>query len=128
MRVLLCAVAMAISVPVMAEKLTIERIYGDPDINGPSPRALKIAPDGSAVTFLRGREDNQNQLDLWIYEVASGTTRRLVDSSAFGLAPELSDAEKARRERERIAQLLGIVSYRWSPDSRKLLFGIAERL
>jgi dipeptidyl-peptidase-4 len=128
MRVLLCAVAMAISVPVMAEKLTIERIYGDPDINGPSPRALKIAPDGSAVTFLRGREDNQNQLDLWIYEVASGTTRRLVDSSAFGLAPELSDAEKARRERERIAQLRGIVSYRWSPDSRKLLFGIGERL
>jgi dipeptidyl-peptidase-4 len=128
MRALLCAVAMAISVPVMAEKLTIERIYGDPDINGPSPRALKIAPDGSAVTFLRGREDNQNQLDLWIYDVATGTTRRLVDSSSFGVAAELSDAEKARRERERIAQLAGIVSYRWSPDSRKLLFGIGERL
>ena len=38
MRALLCAVAMAISVPVMAEKLTIERIYGDPDINGPADR------------------------------------------------------------------------------------------
>ena len=128
MRVLLCAAAMAISVPVMAEKLTIERIYADPDINGPSPRALKIAPDGSRVGFLRGREDDQNQLDLWVFEVASGTTRRLVDSAALSTGAELSDAEKARRERERIAALHGIVSYRWSPDSRKLLFGVGERL
>ena len=43
-------------------------------------------------------------------------------------APELSDAEKARRERERIAQLRGIVSYRWSPDAKKILFGVGERL
>ena len=128
MRVLLCAAAMAISVPVMAAKLTIERIYDDPDINGPSPRALKIAPDGSRVGFLRGRDDDQNQLDLWVFEVASGATRRLVDSAALGTGAELSDAEKARRERERIAALHGIVSYRWSPDSRKLLFGVGERL
>jgi dipeptidyl-peptidase-4 len=128
MRFLFCIAAMAIGVPAMAEKLTIERIYGDPDLNGPSPRSLKIAPDGSRVTFLRGREDDRNQLDLWVFDVASGTTRRLVDSTALGPAPELSDAEKARRERERIAQLSGIVSYRWSPDSRKLLFGVGERL
>jgi dipeptidyl-peptidase-4 len=112
----------------MAEKLSIERIYGDPDLNGASPRALKIAPDGSRVTFLRGRDDDQNQLDLWEYEVASGQTRRLVDSSAVGAQKELSDAEKARRERERTSQLKGIVSYRWAPDSRKLLFGVGERL
>ena len=128
MRVLLYAAAMAISVPAMAEKLTIERIYGDPDLNGPSPRALKIAPDGSRVTFLRGRDSDQNQLDLWVYEVSTGATRRLVDSAELGTGAELSDAEKARRERERIAQLRGIVSYRWAPDSRKLLFGIGERL
>ena len=128
MRVLLCAVAMAISVPVMAEKLSIERIYGDPDLNGPSPRVLKIAPDGSRVAYLRGREDDQNQLDLWVYEVSANAARRLVDSAAVGTHAELSDAEKARRERERIAQLRGIVSYRWSPDSRKLLFGIGEQL
>jgi len=128
MRVLLYAAAMAISVPAMAEKLTIERIYGDPDLNGQSPRALKIAPDGSRVTFLRGRDSDQNQLDLWVYEVSTGATRRLVDSAELGTGAELSDAEKARRERERIAQLRGIVSYRWAPDSKKLLFGIGERL
>jgi dipeptidyl-peptidase-4 len=119
---------LALSPLVHAERLSIERIYADPDLNGPSPRALKIAPDGSRVGFLRGRADDQNQLDLWQYDIASGTMTRLVDSSAIGEHKELSDAEKARRERERIAQLKGIVSYRWSPDSRKLLFSVDERL
>jgi len=128
MRVLFCIAAMAISCSAMAEKLTIERIYGDPDINGPSPRALKIAPDGSRVAFLKGRESDQNQLDLWTFDIASGKTERLVDSTALGTAAELSDAEKARRERERISQLRGIVSYRWSPDSHKIIFGVGERL
>jgi dipeptidyl-peptidase-4 len=113
---------------VHAERLTIDRIYSDPDLNGPAPRSLKIAPDGSRVTFLRGRDDDQNQLDLWQYEVASGKAQRLVDSGAIGEQKELSDAEKARRERERTAQLKGIVSYRWAPDSRKLLFVLGERL
>ncbi|MEO7431804.1 MAG: S9 family peptidase, partial [Dokdonella sp.] len=66
---------------VHADRLTVDRLYSDPDLNGPSPRALKIAPDGTRVTFLRGRSDDQNQLDLWQYEIASGKTERLVDSA-----------------------------------------------
>src|SRR5690606_2910067 len=123
----LAALATLVSV-VHAEHLTIERIFSDPDLNGARPRQAKIAPDGSRVAFLRGREDDQNQLDLWQYDIASGRSERLVDSLALGEARELSDAEKARRERARIAQLKGIVSYRWSPDSRKLLFSVDERL
>ena len=111
-----------------AERLTIERIFSDPDLNGPTPRALKIAPDGTRVTFLRGRSDDQNQLDLWEYGIASGKTHRLVDSMTIGEQKQLSDTEKARRERERIAQLKGIVSYRWAPDGHALLFSVGERL
>ena len=110
MRSFLLAALAASSSLVHAEQLTIERIFSDPDLNGPSPRVLKIAPDGKRVTFLRGREDDQNQLDLWEYDLAAGAAKRLVDSAAIGEQRELSDAEKARRERERIAQLKGIVS------------------
>jgi dipeptidyl-peptidase-4 len=128
MRAFLFLAAMAVSYAAMADQLTIERIFSDPNLDGPTPRGLKIAPDGSRVTFLRGREDDQNQLDLWEYDIASGETRRLVDSTALGEPAQLSDEEKARRERARIAALKGIVGYRYSPDGRKVLFGVGQRL
>lgn len=105
-----------------ATELTIERIYGDPPLAGPTLRGLKVSPDGSRVTFLRGRDDDQNRQDLWQYEVASGQTRRLVDADALGGAAELSAEEAARRERLRIAALTGIVDYLYAPDGSALLF------
>lgn len=128
MRALLLLAVLSWSCAVAAERLTIERMFGDPDLAGPSPRALKIAPDGRHVAFLRGRDDDQNQLDLWLHEVRSGKAHRLVDSRALGGEHELSDAEKARRERARIAASKGIVSYLWSPDGKRLLFTLDERL
>lgn len=128
MRPLLPVLLLLLTSLVHAERLTVERLYSDPDLNGPTPRALKLAPDGRHVGFLRGRDDDQNQLDLWLYDVSGGQPKRLVDSLALGKQEELSDAEKARRERERIAQLKGIVGYRWSPDGSKLLFGAGDRL
>ena len=41
---------------------------------------------------------------------------------------ELSDEEKARRERQRTAALSGIVEYAWFPDSRRLLFPLGGEL
>ncbi|MBL8298248.1 MAG: S9 family peptidase [Rhodanobacteraceae bacterium] len=115
--------------PAMSEKLTIERIYDDPALLGATPRGLKISPDGTRVTFLRGKAEDQNALDLWEYNLADGATRLLVDSKVLQPAEEqLSDAEKATRERQRIAGLKGIVSYRWAPDSQRLLFPLAGQL
>ena len=52
-----------------ADPLTIERIFADPALAGPTPRGVKIAPDGSRVGLLRGRADDQHQLDLWTYDL-----------------------------------------------------------
>lgn len=126
---MLLAGLMAISLPAMSEKLTVERLLDDPALLGPTPRGLKISPDGSRVTFLRGKADDQNLLDLWEYNLADDATRLLVDSRRLQPAEEvLSDAEKATRERQRIAGLKGIVSYRWSPDGQRLLFPLAGQL
>lgn len=129
MRTMLLAGLLAVSMPAMSEKLTIERIFDDPAVLGPTPRGLKISPDGARVTFLRGKADDQNALDLWEYHLADNATRLLVDSRVLQPAEEvLSDAEKATRERQRIAGLKGIVNYRWAPDSRRLLFPLAGQL
>jgi dipeptidyl-peptidase-4 len=116
----LCA---ALSANALAEELTLERIFASPALEGVQPRGLEIAPDGSRVTFLRGRENDRDRLDLWEFNLAGRETRVLVDSAA--LLPEereLSDEEKARRERQRIAQLSGIVDYQWTEDASAVLF------
>ena len=122
--VTLCAL-FACTPSAMAEKLSIDRIYSDPALSGPAPRNVQIAPDAARVTFLRGKDSDQNQLDLWEYNINDHATRMLVDSRALEPGGEhLSDAEKARRERARTAGLHGIVDYHWSPDGKQLLFPI----
>ncbi len=94
--------------------LTLERLFASPSLSGTSPRGVKYSPDGQRVTFLKGREDEANRLDLWQFDVNTGAQSLLVDSKL--LEPEeveLSEEEKALRERKRIAGSKGIVSYDW---------------
>jgi len=112
----------------MAKQLTIERIYSSPSLSGGSIRSLKISPDGSRATFLKGKQDDYEHLDLWEYEIATGETRLLFDSNDLHSGTEeLSDEEKARRERQRLKGS-GIVSYQWSSDGKALLFPLAGNL
>jgi dipeptidyl-peptidase-4 len=108
------------------DALTIERLVASPNLSGPSMQGLQMSPDGTRVTFLRGKQDNFRQTDLWAYDVATGKTAMLVDSNL--LLPEggeqIDEVEKARRERMRISTT-GIVSYAWSPNGKALLFPVS---
>ncbi|WP_428004161.1 S9 family peptidase, partial [Arenimonas caeni] len=126
---LLLATAMTLAPAAHAEKLTLEAITGGAPLSGPSLMKPAIAPDGSRVTFLRGKDSDRFQLDLWEYHVADGEARLLVDSAVVLPGDEeLSDEEKARRERQRIAAFRGIVEYQWAPDSQSLLFPLGGEL
>ncbi|KAF1717310.1 S9 family peptidase [Pseudoxanthomonas wuyuanensis] len=126
---LLTLMTLATALPAHAEKLTLEAITGSAPLSGPTLTKPQIAPDGSRVTFLRGKDNDRNRLDLWEYHVADAQTRLLVDSSLLLPGQEvLSDEEKARRERQRIAGQSGIVDYQWSPDSKALLFPLGGEL
>ncbi|MCD9027274.1 S9 family peptidase [Luteimonas sp. BDR2-5] len=137
MRSLLAATALMLATTASAQpatpptdgRLTLEAITGDAPLAGPTLMKPQVASDGSRVTFLRGRDDDRNRLDLWEYDIASGQTRMLVDSRVVLPGEEtLSDAEKARRERQRIAGQSGIVDYQWAPDARTLLFPLGGEL
>ena len=99
--------------------LSIERMYASPALAGTSPRGLKLSPDGKRVTYLAGRKDNQHFYDLWQMDVATGKQSILLDADKLTIG-ELSDEEKARRERQRIFGE-GIMEYFWSDDSQALL-------
>jgi dipeptidyl-peptidase-4 len=112
----LCAVA------ARAEKLSFDRLFSPPDLSGASLRSVQISPDSRYVAYLRGRDDNAGQFDLWAYDVRARRHRLLVDSGM--LAPQdqaLSAEEQQRRERQRTAGFSGIVEYQFSRDSRRLL-------
>ncbi len=110
------------SVTKTTEALTIERIYSSPSLNGQTPKSLKFSPDGSRVTYLQGKADDLNRYDLWEYNLASKENKLLVDSQAlFSGKEELSDEEKARRERQRVYGV-GIMEYQFSHDGSALLF------
>ncbi|MBY6205498.1 S9 family peptidase [Halomonas denitrificans] len=111
------------SSPTMADELTLERIFASPALDGPTLRSVRLAPDGSRVTFLRGSDEDRDRLDLWAYDPATDTTAVLIAANDILAAPAaLSDEEEARRERARISGLSGIVEYRYSDDGRYLLF------
>ncbi len=112
-----------------ARELTIERILAAPDLGGPSLRAPQISPDGQRVTFLQGKADNKDQLDLWEYDLVVRRSQLLVDSRELvDREFELSDEEKQRRERQRISALSGIVDYQFAPDGGALLFPLGGDL
>jgi dipeptidyl-peptidase-4 len=120
-RILAAAAALALTVPAMAQTLTLERIFGNPPISGPVPRLVKLSPDGRWLTSLRNRPDEKERFDLWAVDTASGAERMLVDSKKIGTGAELSEDERMQRERARIADQKGIVAYDWSSDAQRLL-------
>jgi dipeptidyl-peptidase-4 len=75
---------------------------------------VKYSPDARRVTFLKARKDDSSRYDLWQFDVETGEQSMLVDSTL--LEPEeveLSEEEKALRERRRISGRKGIVDYDW---------------
>ncbi len=128
MRLLLSTVFATAAFHAMAEPLTIERIFDGGSLDGPSPRGLQIAPDGARVSLLKAKAGDQNRFDLWAYDLATKQLGLLVDADALAPGEKLSAEEAARRERARTADLSGIVDYQWSPDGRKLLFPLGDKL
>ena len=102
------------------KKLTIERIFASPPISGPSPRLLKLSPDGHYAALLQPRSTDRERFDLWAMDTSTGQLRMLVDSTKIG-GGEISEAEKMRRERNRVGGSKGIVEYEWAPDGKSIL-------
>jgi dipeptidyl-peptidase-4 len=114
----------AISTTAFASDIPLERVFSSPALSGPSPREPKLSPDGRFVTLLKNRPDDKDRYDLWAIDTTTGAARMLVDSKKVGTGEAISEEEKMRRERARIAGTKGITEYGWAPDSRSILVPI----
>ena len=65
-------VACAVAAAPHAAELTIDRLFDAPALAGPTIVGLKISPDGSRVTYLQGKPEDKDRLDLWEYDIRQG--------------------------------------------------------
>jgi dipeptidyl-peptidase-4 len=114
----------AVASSAVASDIPLERVFSSPALSGPTPREAKLSPDGRWVTLLKNRADDKDRYDLWAIDTATGAERMLVDSKKIGSGGAISEEEKMRRERARIAGTKGITEYGWAPDSRSILVPI----
>jgi len=112
-----------------AEELPVQRVFAAPALNGPAPRGVQISPDGSLVTYLKPEPTDQTTFDLWARPIQGGAERRLIEGAA--VEPKtavLTEAEKGRRERQRIAGDHGVVDYKWDEIGAQILVPAAGKL
>ncbi|MEA3080088.1 MAG: dipeptidyl-peptidase 4, partial [Sphingomonadales bacterium] len=114
----------ALATPAFAKDIPLDRVFSSPALSGPTPREPKLSPDGRFVTLLKNRPEDRDRYDLWAIDTATGAARMVVDSKKIGSGGPISEEEKMRRERARIAGTKGITAYEWAPDSRSILVPI----
>lgn len=92
------------------------------------PRSFTVAPDGSRVVFLRSRAGDDPVTCLWVLDPTSGEERCVFDPRTHGLEgeEELSEAERARRERVR-ERAGGVTAYATDREVRRLVFAVSGR-
>jgi dipeptidyl-peptidase-4 len=123
MKLIIAAVVATMSLSAIAHAavLTPERVFASPDLSGPQARGVALAPDGSAVTYLKAKADDVDVTDLWIADVKGGAPHMLIDGRALSSdAKALSEAEKSRRERMGL-KTHGVVEYHWDEQGRYIL-------
>ena len=71
-----------------SKDLTIERIYGEPSLDGRLTAGIAWSPDGKEITFLETKH-GQRRSELWAMDVASGQRRLLISAEKLDrvLAP-----------------------------------------
>jgi dipeptidyl-peptidase-4 len=92
------------------------------------PRSATVTPDGSAVLFLRSPPRSFVQ-NLYEFDCQTGQERTLLTAEQVlgGSEETLSEEEKARRERQRLAAR-GIAGYDLSKDGTKILVPLSGKL
>ncbi|MEM7218907.1 MAG: DPP IV N-terminal domain-containing protein [Pseudomonadota bacterium] len=110
-----------------ASQLTVERLFANPPLAGDLPSAVRFAPDGQHLAWLQLAADDRERQDLYLFDVATETSRCLIDSGDLRQTGTLSDAEKAERERRR--QFAGgVTAFHWLPCASALLAEIDGRV
>src|SRR5690242_14894960 len=91
------------------------------------PRSFQISPDGDRVAFLRSKGGDDPVNCLWVLDTGTGAERLVADPATLGGGTDLTEQEKARRERVR-EQAAGIVAFASDSALTLAAFALAGRV
>ena len=91
------------------------------------PRSFTVSPDGERVLFLRTSAGDDPVSGLWVFDVGDATERLVFTPEMEEAEGELTEAERARRERAR-EQSSGVTAYATDRAVRRAVFTVAGRM
>jgi dipeptidyl-peptidase 4 len=101
-------------------ELTIDRIYGQPSLNGRLTRGIAWAPDGKRLTFLDVKRMGKDaKTELWALDVTSGERSVLISSEKL---ETIFPAPPSRQSQATGAGRHAPSQYQWAPNDDALLF------
>jgi dipeptidyl-peptidase 4 len=120
----LCATAGPLSRPPQAasETLTVERVYGLPNLSGSLTEGIEWAPDSKRISYLQQGDSGE---ELWTMDAASGERRILVKADVLERALQ---PEKAKAIQSTGLGRVQAQNYFWDPDGTELLFAGGSNL
>ncbi len=100
--------------------LTVERIYGRPNLAGELLSGVEWSPNGKLISYLhRTGEGAAAKTDIWVLDVATGQERELVNSEKVGA---LIAAGAPSRGQQTGLGRVAPQRYLWAPGGDALLF------
>lgn len=118
--------AQAQELPKIGGEIPFERLYQYPILNGRSPAAPAMSPDGRHIVF-GWNQTGERRLDAWIMDYPSGEKRRIIEASKIEELPRQDDSRTQQIKDESKLYDGGISGFTWSPDSQEFLFSYKGR-
>ncbi len=106
--------------------IPIQRFYQYPLINGRSPSAPAMSPNGAQIAF-GWNQTGERKLDLWVMDYPGGEKKRIVEAAKIQDFPRQDDARTDLEKKEAALYDGGISGAQWSPDSKQIMFSYKGR-
>ena len=91
------------------------------------PRSFTVSPDGERVVYLRTKTGDDPVSCLWVFEVSGAKERLVFDPGEEEAERDLTEAERARRERTR-ERSSGVTAYATDESVWRAVFTVGGRM
>ena len=91
------------------------------------PRSFSVSPDGERVVYLRTKTGDDPVSCLLVFEVSGAKERLVFDPGEEEAERDLTEAERARRERAR-ERSSGVTAYATDDAVRRAVFTVGGRM